>query len=168
MMTVITRAAAAAVLVLAASCSSTGTPAAPTGAEPTTAPAATASAGAPPEDRAAIEQVFADYNAALLARDFAASCALTAPEAVQQLIDAVAAQGARAGTCEEAFAAVYAVPEAAAPLDSAARTAEIQDVAVDGDTASVTFSGEANGRRVEGLVNRMQRIDGRWRLLGSS
>lgn len=111
--------------------------------------------------------MFAGYDKALLARDFTTACSHMALSTSQGMITALAAGGAQVTSCEEALTAVYAVPEAAGSLDEAARSATITDVAVDGDIARVTYSGEAGGRRSTGLVQKMQRTDGRWLLLGN-
>lgn len=170
MLAVIMRTLASAALVLAAATACGGT-VTPTGAPPATTASSSAapSTPAPPEaaDRAAVEKAFDDYNRALLARDFATVCATLSPQAAQQVVTMVAGNGGQAGTCQEAFTAVYADPSTAALLDQAARSIRIDDIAVSGETATLTYSGEANGQRAEGLTGRLQRIDGRWRVAGT-
>ncbi len=177
MSTVIVRAlgAAALVVVAATACGGTATstaaptaaPATSAAAPATTADAPTSAAAGTDSDQAAVEKTFQDYNKALLARDFTTACSLTAPSATDALIKALNAQGAQVSTCEDAFKAVYAVPAASGPLDQAAQSSQISAVSVSGDIATVTYSGEANGQRREGLTNKMQRIDGQWKLLGN-
>lgn len=165
------RNAAGLALVLVATACSGGAPA-PAAPAPTVAavpvPTAPAAPSADPgADRAAIEQTLADYDRALLARDFAAACALLTPQAADGVVRQLSARGATTGSCPEAFAVVYAQQGAAELLDSAARTTRVDDVAVAGDTARVTYSGEAGGRRQEGLTTTLQRIDGAWRVQGT-
>jgi predicted lipid-binding transport protein (Tim44 family) len=148
-----------AALLLAAACSSATPAAAP---PPTTAATPTVSAA----DRAAVEKTYADFNAALVARDFATACSLTDPAANDALVKALTAQGVKVTTCEEAFKAVYAVPAAAAQLDEATKTTGIDDVAIAGDVATVTYRVSQNGQVKTGLTKKLQRFGGQWKLLG--
>ena len=160
MLPVIARAASVTILLAAAAACSSGATTSPPPV-PTAAPASGA-------DRAAIEQVFGDYDNALLARDFTTACSLTAPQASTALIKSVAAQGSRVTTCEQAFTALYAIPEARGSLDADARTSKINNVTVAGDTATVTYSGNENGQSQKALTNKLQRIDGHWLMVGDS
>lgn len=148
-----------AVGVPAAAAASTETPA-PTAATVEPAPASAS-------DRPAIEKVLEEYDAAVLARDFATACSLLVPEAGPALVDAVNAGGGMVTTCEQAYAAAYAGAYAARQLDEAARSLTISDVTVAGDTASVTFSSEIDGQKLDGLTHKMRRADGRWQILGN-
>jgi len=115
-------------------------------------------------DEAAVETVFRSYHQALLARDFATACALNAPETSAELVRNTNARGARAATCEQALTAVYDAPAAAAVADRVSTSAQVQEVAVTGDSAVVrwTFDDRGTPRQVDTGV---RLIDGRWRLL---
>jgi hypothetical protein len=126
-------------------------------------PAVLAGCGPSETDEAGVQTVFRAYHAALLARDFPAACALNAPETSAQLVRNVNARGGAAGTCEEALAVVYGGP--GAPVaDEVSRTARVDDVAVEGDIAHLTWTFDASGgaRTVD---TGLRRIDGQWRLL---
>jgi ABC-type transport system substrate-binding protein len=138
--------------------SATGS-AAPSG---TAAPDAAATA-----DAAAVETVFRGYYEALIARDFATACTLNAPETTAKMLENLKAQGLTAATCEEAFTTIYAIPGAAEAADGIARSAEIQDITVNGDDATITWSAEVQGQRPT-VTNGVRRIDGQWRLLDTS
>jgi ketosteroid isomerase-like protein len=127
-----------------------------------TSASADGTAGGGPEE-AAVREVFHRYYALLLDRDFAGACALNAPETTAMLLDGARAGGLPAGTCEEALRAVYAAPATAASADATARTAEVLEVAVTGDAATVTWVGELSGER-RTIVSGMRRIDGGWKV----
>jgi len=117
---------------------------------------------------AAVETVFRSYHQALLARDFATACALNAPETNKKLIERVVAQGAQVRTCEEALAAVYTLPQAGRVADGVGRTVQVQDISVDGDDATISWTFEqAQGPRLP-VDTGLRRIDGQWRLLDTS
>lgn len=118
------------------------------------------------DDRAAVEKVFRDYSANLANRDFEAACEQNAPETTDRLLENLQSTDIEASTCEEAYAKVYATPEAGALLDQIAATIEVQSVTVDagGETASITWSAETNGRRVP-VTSTMRRVDGEWKLV---
>jgi hypothetical protein len=118
-------------------------------------------------DEAVVEAVFRSYYQALMARDFATACALNAPETNAKLVANMAAQGTRAGTCEEALAAVYALPGASLVADGVGNTAQVKDITVDGDTATISWSFETRGRR-QPVDTGLRRIDGQWRLLATA
>lgn len=114
--------------------------------------------------RGDIEQAFRSYQQALLSRDFAAACAVNSPEATAKLLETVATQGIVVGTCEDAFAQIFAEQGPAATFDGIATTVQIQDVTVDGDEASIRWSASINGEPDTG-TNVLRRIDGRWLLV---
>lgn len=117
-------------------------------------------------DEAGVQTVFRSYHAALLARDFVTACALNAPETSEELVRVVNTQGGSAATCEDALSAVYAGPGAVV-ADGVSRTARIDDVAVDGDSATLTWTFDApDGSRT--VDTGLRRIDGQWRLLALS
>jgi hypothetical protein len=124
-------------------------------------PPAPGGGGSSPLDEAVVGETFRRYTALLLERDFAGTCALNAPETTGALLEDVRSRGLPANTCEEAMTAVYAAPGAARVADGIARTTEVQRVAVTGETASVTWSGESAGQR-RTVTTGMRRIDGRW------
>lgn len=123
-------------------------------------------AGGPTGEEAAVETVFLAYNAALVARDFATACSLNAPETNDALVRGVTAQGTPVGSCEEAFAAIYASPEQATAADLIASNSEVRDVTVAGATASVTWVAEVQGQS-RTVTNQLRLIDGQWRLLAT-
>jgi hypothetical protein len=153
--------AAAALLAALAGCgtpvSGTATPAPP---PPTTS--------APPVDpavaREEIEAAFRGYYEALRAQDFTTACAFHADETTRQLLAELARRGVTAATCEEALTAVYAVPGNAEGVETVAESATVDDVAVDGDDATITWSAEIKGAR-ETTTSKLRRIDGTWRLI---
>lgn len=80
------------------------------------------------------------------------------------MLESLRSTDIEASTCEEAYAAVYATPDAGALLDQIAATTEVQRVIVGGDTATITWSAETNGRRVP-VTSTMRRVDGEWKLV---
>lgn len=150
----------------------------PTVAPPTaTAPSATApSATAPlptgtPSGRtgeeAAIENMIDRYNEALLARDWPTACGLAAPATIDKLLQNVRSRGADVGNCQEAFTAIYALPDAATMVDGISRTTEVEKVQVSGDRATISWSATLNGQRTS-VQSAAIRVDGKWLLLDTS
>ncbi|WP_300013599.1 hypothetical protein [Pseudonocardia sp.] len=152
---------AATLVVVLASCGGT----APTTSDgPTSAPTGGPD-GVAGTDRAAVEAAFTDYNQALADRDFVTACALNAPESVQTLLTGVEqALNQRPADCVEAFEIVYATPGAAELADGTTTSAAIQDIAVTGDTATITWSADVEGERPT-VTSDLRRIDGNWRLV---
>lgn len=111
-----------------------------------------------------MEQVFREYNQALLARDFPKACAYNAPETIEKLLENVRSQNLAAADCPEAFQKIYATPGAAALLDEVTRTARVRGVNVDGDNATITWSTESSGT-TQTVSHRMRKIDGEWKLV---
>lgn len=169
--------AAAALAVALTSCAvGTGAPAPSGAAAPAPAPAGAAPAPAPGPapatssatgEEAVVEDVFRRYYQALLARDFPTACRLNAPETTAALLENLAAQGVAAGSCEEAYGTILAVPAAAEAAAGIARTTRIQRVTVDGDSATVSWSAEAQGRR-RTVDSGLRRTDGEWKLLATT
>jgi len=148
---------------------------APTG-DPVAAPdAGVATTSAPPAaerqpsvgEEAQVEETFRRYYEALLGRDYRTACEINAPETTSTLIETLTTQGVTVGTCEEAYSTVYAIPGAAETADRTATGTRIQGVAVDGDTATVSWSAEAQGQR-RTVDSGFRRLDGRWRLLSAT
>lgn len=160
-----------AVAALAAALSSCGgpAPAAPPSAENSSAPVAPAPAAgtATGTEEGAVESAFRGYYQALQAKDYPAACARQSPEITNGMIASLQQQGVTAGTCEEAISSIYAIPGAAATVDKITSSTEIQGVAVQGDSATVTWSADRNGQR-KTVSTGMRRTDGRWRLQSST
>lgn len=114
-----------------------------------------------------VESSFRGYHEALLARDFPAACALNSPEATAKLLATVRTRSIVVGTCEDAFAAIFAEPGAAETADGIARSVQVQDVAVTGDDARITWSASLEGEP-RTATNVLRRVDGEWRLMADS
>jgi hypothetical protein len=127
---------------------------------PTAAPPTAAGGSAQQE----VEVVFHRYYEALLNRDFATACAFNAPETTEQLLANVRGRGATVGTCEEALTHIYAQPGAAEQVDAIVRSATVQSVEVNGDSALITWSAGAGGQRPT-VKSALRRIDGAWKLV---
>jgi hypothetical protein len=147
------------------SCSGAATPdpgpTAPASAAPGPTPAGSARTG----EEGQVEGVFRSYYEALLARDFGTACTLSAPETKAALLKNLKSQGGITATsCEDAFGRIYGVPAAAEAADKIAETAEVTDVTVTGDQATLTWTAEIKDQRP--TVNTgMRRISGDWLLL---
>lgn len=164
---------AAVVLATLSACGGPATTAAPSAAPPsgasgpTSTPATSGDGAATSGDEAAVEAAFRGYYQALLDRDFAAACMFNAPETQAKLVENVKSGGSAAATCEEAFSAIYAVPGAGEAADGIARTTELKDITVTGETATITWSAEFQGKRPT-ITSGARKIDGEWRLLDAS
>lgn len=119
-------------------------------------------------DVTAVENVFHNHNQALLSRDFATACSLDAP-ATNTALEKRAASGGGAATtsCPEALSKIYAIPGAATVADGIAKSAKIDNVKVNGDTATVTWTVSSNGRQSTTTTD-MRRVDGQWRVLSGT
>lgn len=117
--------------------------------------------GGDPE--AEVEAAFTGYHTALLARDFPTACGYNSPDATAALIASLGTQGIRAGSCEEAFTAIFAEPGAADTFDEIARSAAVQDVEVDGDRGTITWTATLDGESRPSTIG-VRRIDGGWKL----
>jgi type III secretion system FlhB-like substrate exporter len=72
----------------------------------------------------------------------------------------------RAATCEEAFTAVFAEGGSADVADTIARSAEIDDIEVDEDRATVRWTATVDvGGEPMPATWGMRRIDGAWKLV---
>ncbi|MHA6794697.1 hypothetical protein ACVGVM_14485 [Pseudonocardia bannensis] len=152
--------AGAAVATVLTACSATAPGAADTPATSSAVPGEPAVSA----EEAGVETVFHAYYQALLARDFATACALNAPETNQQLLHNAAAGGLQSTSCEDALTRIYAVPGAAETSDGIARSARVQDVAITGDTATISWDAETHGER-RTARNIVRMIEGQWRLV---
>lgn len=157
---------ALAVAAALTACAGPAPAAAPDGGVGTTS-ASPAAIPAPVSEEAEVEQTFQRYYEALLGRDYRAACEINAPETTTTFVEAVTAQGVTVGTCEEAFKAVYATPGTAEATDKIATSSRIQGVTIDGDTATVNWSAEAQGQR-RTVDTGFRRVDGQWRILSPS
>ena len=117
--------------------------------------------------KAEITETSQGYHTAVLARDYPAVCAYNAPEATERLLASVAREGVRADTCEEALAAVFEQSGGAETADGVARTAEIDEISVDGDRATVRWTATIEGTPTPTSWG-MRRIDGAWKLVPAS
>lgn len=174
-------AAASAVLALAlGACAGPAAPSAPAApapaapAPPAPAPAtawASAAAAAPASveaDKAAVQDVFRRYYQALLARDWTTACAVNAPETKEALLRNLKEQGGvTVASCEEAFSRIYANPATAEIADEISRTAQVSDVTVTGDRATITWNAQIQGQRPT-VTNGLRRVDGAWLLLDTN
>ena len=61
-------------------------------------------------------------------------------------MEALTSQGIPANSCEEAFAAVLAVPGAAESTDEVVRSIKITGVTVDGQAATIDWTAQAQGQ----------------------
>ncbi|MCY7341759.1 MAG: nuclear transport factor 2 family protein [Pseudonocardia sp.] len=114
--------------------------------------------------QAQAEKAFRSYYEAQLARDFTAVCAVNAPETTARLLETLATKGVKAPTCEDAFAAIFAEPGAAQTADGIASSVQIQEVAVTGEDAKITWTATLDGVP-RTSTNTLRRIDGRWLLV---
>ncbi|MBW0102395.1 nuclear transport factor 2 family protein [Pseudonocardia sp. KRD291] len=152
MFTRLAGAAGAAVLVaVLTSCSGAATEDAPAAPDPAA------------QARDAVRATFTGYAQALLARDFPGACAALTDQAAKALVDDVNTKNIPARTCDQAYAALY-VTEAATTLDESNRTVRVTDVTVDGDAATLTYTGSVKGRALPPQTVRAQQVGGRWRI----
>ncbi len=133
-------------------------------AEPSSTAPGTASTTASASDAAQVEQTFRDYYQALLARDFTKACAFNAPETNAKLLENLRSSNFSAADCPDALTKIYAAPGAASVVDTVVRTSQVRDVKVTGDTATITWSAEANAARTT-ITSNMRKIDGQWKLV---
>ncbi|CAA9438347.1 MAG: hypothetical protein AVDCRST_MAG66-3776 [uncultured Pseudonocardia sp.] len=161
------------IAVLTAALASCGGPTAPpltpapdAGATvPSAAAAPTTATPDPAADEEAVEASFNEYNAALAAEDFGRACALNAPESIETMLDAIEQQaGQRPTDCVEALEGLYSNPATAEQVDAIATTTEIEEVAVTGDEAEVTWSADVQGQRPT-VTSDLRRVDGNWLLV---
>jgi len=113
---------------------------------------------------AGVEQAFRGYHAALLARDFRVACTYNTPEATAKLLASLRTQGIEAAGCEDAFAAIYAEAGGSAAADRVGNTVQVQNIAVNGDDATVNWTAELDGEP-RPSTSRMHRVDGQWRFV---
>lgn len=156
--------------VTLAACGSpvSGTPSAAPGRASAPAAADAPSGAVRSAEEAAVEAAFVAYNQALLTRDWPTACTLAAPATKAKLLENLRSRGRPEITgCEAAYAALYADGAKAAAADGIAGTAQIERIAVTGDTAAVTWSGTYNGQRPI-VTNQLVRTEGKWLLLDTA
>ena len=134
---------------------------------PTSTATPTATPAADPERE--IRRVFADYNATIRDRRFAAGCLYLAPETVEKLrANLRKLTGSAPEGCEASLTVLYAQilksSKAERTLDATIRTARIEDVKVTGDAAIIDWSTAPTGKR-EPISQSARRIDGEWKLV---
>lgn len=157
----------AALLCTLGACGGADEASAPSAADAPPATSDAAPAEPSNEDVAAVETAFTDYNQALAAQDSATACSLSSPEAMETLVAAVSQQlGQQVAGCPEAFDLVLTAPGGTELAQQTAATLAVQDVAVQGDTATVTWSAEMPGQPPSALTNDLRRVDGRWLMAG--
>ncbi|GAA0941000.1 hypothetical protein [Pseudonocardia zijingensis] len=168
MTTIRTAVATAALLAALAACGTpvAGTPAAQPAPPPPPTTAPTTPPPDPAADREAIEAVFHDYYRALQAQDFPTACGYTAPETVSRLLADLHARGVEAATCEEGITAIYAIPENVRNVERTAQNAEIEEVEVNGDQATIRWTSRVEGE-TRPATTRLRRVDGEWKLSGT-
>ena len=114
--------------------------------------------------QADVEQAFRGYHTALLERDFRTACSYNTPEATDRLIGSLRTQGIDAGSCEDAFAAIYSEAGGSATADGVGNSVQIQGITVDGDNATVNWTAELDGEQ-RPAQSTMRRDDGRWQFV---
>ncbi len=114
---------------------------------------------------AEVERAFRGYNDDLVRRDFDAACARHAPETTEKLLENVRSEGLDASGCVAALASIYSLPGAREALDGIIDTMEVDGITIDGDTATVAWSAEFEGRRVRPEPAALRLIDGSWKVV---
>ncbi len=67
-------------------------------------------------------------------------------------------------TCEQALSTIYAVPQVASVVKGIAATIAVSDVAISGDTATLTWSAKVAGQTPT-VKSQLRRIAGQWRVV---
>ncbi len=130
---------------------------------PSTVPAPVEAALGPEEQRVA--GALRSYLAAVAAGDFAGACGQLTVESAQALVTAVQRAGGAVPGCPEALGAVLVQPGAAQTAIDAASTTTVQEVTIDGFTATVRWSSTQRGApRTDAVA--LQSVAGQWRLAG--
>jgi hypothetical protein len=130
---------------------------------PSTEPAPVEAALGPEEQRVA--GALRTYLDAVAAGDFAGACAQLTVESAQALVTAVQQAGGAAPGCPEALGAVLVQPGAAQTAIDAASTTAVQEVVIDGFTATVRWSSTQRGApRTDAVA--LQSVAGQWLLAG--
>ena len=131
------------------------------------APTPTTAAGDGPvgAEEEAVAGALRAYHGAVAAGDFVLACTQMTVESATALVGAVQGAGAPAPSCPEALAAVIAQPGAAQAAIEAANSIVVDDVTVEGLSATIRWTSTRQGvPRTDALS--MQSVDGQWRLAG--
>lgn len=134
-----------------------------------TAPSDPGSAGERRAERA-IGRAFDDYNRALVARDYAGACRQLAPETVRKLYENLKGRVPNVPKdCDKQLALIYGSvgPTIRQRLEETSRTARLDRVVVDGDTATIDWTARPGGKRVR-VTQTARRVGGAWRLVDVS
>jgi hypothetical protein len=129
---------------------------------------ATAAAGAGGEQ--GVKDMFDDYRAALVARDWDRACSHLAPETTQKLQSNIKQLGVTSppSDCPKLMDTLYTQidkdPTAKKAIDDIAKSAKVTRVKVDGDKASVSWSAKVNGQETP-VTQTARIIDGEWKLI---
>jgi hypothetical protein len=135
--------------------------------EPSTKPAATQAAG---DAQADIRETFEAYNTALAGRDYDGACDRLSPETVTKLRDNVVKAGLKDAPddCPGLLKAIYSAtdrdPTQKKTLDEVAKSAEIDKVTVNGETAVIDWNATVEGKKTQ-VTQTARRIDGEWKLV---
>jgi hypothetical protein len=141
-----------------------------TPAQATTAPTEEATAAAGSEQEHAVTEMFDDYRAALIARDWDRACGHLAPETTKKLQQNIKSLGVTdpPSECTELMGTLYKTidkdPTAKKTIDDVTKSAKVTDIEVDGEKASISWSAKVNG--VDTPITQSARIiDGEWKLI---
>jgi hypothetical protein len=141
-----------------------------TPAQATTAPTEEATAAAGSEQEHAVTEMFDDYRAALIARDWDRACGHLAPETTKKLQENIKSLGVTdaPSECTELMGTLYETidkdPAQKKTIDDVTKSAKVTDIKVDGDKASISWSAKVNG--VDTPITQSARIiDGEWKLI---
>jgi hypothetical protein len=125
---------------------------------------------APADAEADIREVFDDYNDALAERDWADACEQLAPETTDKLRQNAGTLGLKdlPEDCAGLLGTVYETadkdPQQKALLREIVKSAKVDSVKVDGDTATINWSATVQGQNTP-ISQTARRIDGEWKLV---
>jgi hypothetical protein len=125
-------------------------------------PSGTAAGAASPESE--VEAAFRGYYDAILVRDFETACGFNAPETNDQIVSTMEALGTTVSSCPEALEKTVEDSATAEALDTIAETAEVQEVTVTGETATLRWSADTEDGQST-TTTPLRRIDGQWSLV---
>lgn len=125
---------------------------------------------APKDAEDDIREVFADYNEALAERDWADACEQLAPETTQKLRQNAGTLGLKdlPDDCAGLLGTVYETadkdPQQKELLNEIVKSAKVDSVDVQGDTATINWSATVQGQSTP-ISQTARRIDGEWKLV---
>jgi hypothetical protein len=117
-----------------------------------------------------IRETFEAYNTALAGRDYDSACDRLSPETVTKLRANVVKAGLKdapedcPGLLEAIYSATDQDPTQKKTLDEVAKSAEIDKITVDGDTAVIDWNATVQGKKTQ-VTQTARRIDGEWKLV---